>query len=106
MGNQYGKAYSRIRSEAGNMKRHTVSEKDIKGFSPEFIVASSYPKRLIGVVEIFSDLITDSVPELVDTSRVNYRVVVDSNSMGDNKIQTEVFRSFNIYTAIEFYNNL
>jgi hypothetical protein len=98
MSNDYGKAYETIRK---NKKPHMVSRKDLEIFAPEFPIASSHPKSLVGVVEIWSEWADHPMSEWADKSRVRYEVrwKVSESEKG------MVFSSYDIDKAIEFYNN-
>jgi hypothetical protein len=98
MGSEYGRAYANLRK---NKEPHTVSREDLKIFAPEFPVASSYPKSLVGVVEIWSEWADHPMLEWTDKSRVRYEVRWKISAS-----EEVIFSSYDIDKAIEFYNNL
>jgi hypothetical protein len=98
MGSEYGRAYATLHK---NKKPHIVSRKDLEIFAPEFPVASSHPKSLVGIVEMWSEWADHPISEWADKSRVRYEVrwKVSESEKGI------VFSSYDIDKAIEFYNN-
>ena len=97
MSNDYGKAYATIRK---NKEPHMVNKEDLKGFAPEFPIASSHPKSLVGIVEMWSEWADHPMAEWTDKSRVRYEVRWKVSE--SEKVQ---FSSYDIDKAIEFYNN-
>jgi hypothetical protein len=96
VGNLYGNAYKKLRDQ--KMKKpHKVTREDINGFMPRFVVASSYPKRLEGEVELFSEWEADPLLEYSDKSRVQYIVFYEND---------RVYSTYDINEAMEYYNNL
>ena len=101
MSNDYGKAYATIRK---NKEPHMVNKEDLKGFAPEFPIASSHPKSLVGIVEMWSEWADHPMAEWTDKSRVRYEVRWNVSDFSESKKDIP-FSSYDIDKAIEFYNN-
>lgn len=97
MGNDYADAYKTLRAKKNP---HIIRSEDLKNFEPKFTVASDFPKKLEGKVELWS-LFCDELSGWVDTSRVKYEVTINVSG----KILVD-FESYDLNEAITFYNGL